>query len=115
MPDRASPMRYTILVAGTIYNFQKNLGPNRREGRPPRFCRSREALESLQGVKYGFGRKSFVSFRRLSISVALLLSTVAQAQNQRKPSVPPDLVNVSYGPHERNVLDLWKASPTADR
>ncbi len=22
---------------------------------------------------------------------------------------PPDLVNVAYGPHERNVLDLWKA------
>jgi acetyl esterase/lipase len=27
----------------------------------------------------------------------------------REYSRPPDLVNVSYGPHERNVLDLWKA------
>jgi acetyl esterase len=51
-----------------------------------------------------------VNVRRLSIATALLLlSTVAQAQNQRKPSVPPDLVNASYGPHERNVFDLWKA------
>jgi len=53
-----------------------------------------------------------VKVRHLSVSTALLLfSTVAQAQvqNQRKPSVPPDLANVSYGPHQRNVFDLWKA------
>jgi acetyl esterase len=52
-----------------------------------------------------------VNVRHLSISAALLFSAVAhaQTQNQHKPSVPPDLVNVSYGPHERNVFDLWKA------
>src|SRR4051812_45196208 len=31
----------------------------------------------------------------------------ARGQAAKKP--PPDLVNVHYGPHERNVLDLWKA------
>lgn len=34
----------------------------------------------------------------------LALAGVAFAQ-----AVPPDLANVPYGPHERNVLDLWKA------
>jgi acetyl esterase len=33
---------------------------------------------------------------------AVLASAVALAQ-------PPDLANVSYGPHERNVMDIWKA------
>ena len=49
--------------------------------------------------------------RHLSISAALLFSAAAhaQSQNQDKPSVPPDLVDVSYGPHQRNVFDLWKA------
>ena len=26
-----------------------------------------------------------------------------------KPLPPPDCANVAYGPHERNVLGLWKA------
>jgi hypothetical protein len=30
-------------------------------------------------------------------------------KNQHKPSRLPDLANVAYGPHERNVFDLWKA------
>ena len=34
----------------------------------------------------------------------LLLPQAAQAQ---KPK--PDVENAKYGPHERNVLDLWKA------
>src|SRR5262245_66217977 len=25
------------------------------------------------------------------------------------PAVPPTAANVSYGPHERNVLDFWQA------
>jgi acetyl esterase len=52
-----------------------------------------------------------VNVRRLSIAAALSFAAVAQAQpqNQHKPSRPPDLANVAYGPHERNVLDLWKA------
>jgi acetyl esterase/lipase len=31
----------------------------------------------------------------------------SQPAGQTKPA--PDLANVKYGPHERNVLDLWKA------
>ncbi|MDQ3622331.1 MAG: alpha/beta hydrolase [Verrucomicrobiota bacterium] len=46
---------------------------------------------------------------------ALLLFTLllapAPAQQTKKggPKPAPDLANVKYGPHERNVLDLWKA------
>ena len=35
-----------------------------------------------------------------------LLASVSAAEPKR---VPPEMENVSYGPHERNVLDLWKA------
>ncbi len=31
------------------------------------------------------------------------------------PKPPPAHRNVRYGPHERNVLDLWRARPTPDR
>ncbi len=36
----------------------------------------------------------------------------AGAQAPKKsltPPYPPDVANISYGPHERNVIDLWKA------
>src|SRR5712692_5296382 len=33
-----------------------------------------------------------------------------QDANAKKFSRPPDLQNVKYGPYERNVLDLWKAT-----
>lgn len=43
-----------------------------------------------------------------ALSLAVVLS--ASAQTAQKPKLPPpDVANVSYGPHERNVLDLWKA------
>jgi acetyl esterase/lipase len=47
-----------------------------------------------------------------------MLSGVAAAQTQNKTKQPegpwtytrtPDLENIRYGPHPRNVLDLWKA------
>ena len=45
---------------------------------------------------------------RLTLIFALLSGAVlAQSRPNRRA---PDLANVSYGPHERNVLDLWKAS-----
>ena len=61
--------------------------------------------------------------RQAWLLVALVLGTVApavvQAQNSpqavpdnkapRKYTHAPDLANVAYGPHQRNVLDLWKA------
>jgi len=37
-----------------------------------------------------------------------LARSLAGAEPERPP---PDLVNVRYGPHERNVLDIWKAMP----
>jgi acetyl esterase/lipase len=30
-------------------------------------------------------------------------------KQQQPPRVPADVANVAYGPHERNVFDLWKA------
>jgi acetyl esterase len=50
------------------------------------------------------------------IAVALL-SAVALARLSAQPAgpkgtpnpPPPDVVDVSYGPHQRNTLDLWKA------
>lgn len=32
-----------------------------------------------------------------------------QGKQQKQPRREPDRANVSYGPHERNVLDFWKA------
>lgn len=41
------------------------------------------------------------------VSIFLFLSLVAPGQSASVPA--PDLANEKYGPHERNVLDLWKA------
>jgi len=44
----------------------------------------------------------------LAIAGALpLLQACARAQNQ--PAPEPTAANVKYGPHERNVLDFWRA------
>jgi len=48
----------------------------------------------------------------LSIIVLVLLVSASQAtfaQQRKQDRLPPDLMNVQYGPHERNVLDVWKA------
>ena len=46
-----------------------------------------------------------MTIRRFWILAALTLPAFAQPH----PARPADLVNISYGPHERNVFDLWKA------
>lgn len=51
--------------------------------------------------------------RRIAAVSLVLALAVAARPAGRKLSRPPDLANVSYGPHERNVLDLWRAR--ADR
>jgi acetyl esterase/lipase len=45
------------------------------------------------------------------VGVSLVALQGAAVQAQRTPgSLPkPDVANAKYGPHERNVLDLWKA------
>ena len=44
------------------------------------------------------------------ILVALLTASVHAQPNKQGGAKPqPDYVNVEYGPHDRNVLDLWKA------
>ncbi|MGO9470010.1 MAG: alpha/beta hydrolase fold domain-containing protein [Isosphaeraceae bacterium] len=39
-------------------------------------------------------------------------SSLAGAEPEKPP---PDFVDVRYGPHERHVLDLWKASPRSGK
>lgn len=47
---------------------------------------------------------------RTALVVLLVTLTFAPAHAQKGGAKPtPDLADVSYGPHERNVLDLWKA------
>ncbi len=43
------------------------------------------------------------------VRTVVFLLCLAPAYAQSKFSRPPDLADVPYGPHERNVLDLWKA------
>src|SRR5688500_16252089 len=50
--------------------------------------------------------------------LGLLIALPAGAQERKakgSPKPTPDLADVAYGPHERNVMDVWKAksdSPT---
>ncbi len=50
--------------------------------------------------------KPWHAARRLAVACALLAG-LACAQKEALP--PPDRADVSYGPHERNVLDFWQA------
>jgi hypothetical protein len=48
--------------------------------------------------------------------VVMLLATAAwgqAAKPQRSPKPEPSFADVKYGPHERNVLDFWKAPTKA--
>ena len=48
-------------------------------------------------------------------SAVLLAALLVAAQDPKEERPAPDVSDVSYGPHERNVLDLWRAkseSPT---
>jgi carboxylesterase type B len=47
----------------------------------------------------------------------LIVSQPAAAQARReRPELPePDVANAKYGPHERNVLDLWQAKSETPR
>jgi acetyl esterase/lipase len=52
-----------------------------------------------------------MSRRLVCLAVVLLGPAIALAQAKKQsPKLPtPDVSNEKYGPHERNVLDLWKA------
>ena len=51
----------------------------------------------------------------LGVVIVLMLATWrswARPLGLVEPAKPrPDVVNMRYGPHDRNVLDLWKAKP----
>src|SRR5687768_6848418 len=47
------------------------------------------------------------SQRALVLFAVLLLAAPVYAQDRKKPE--PTHKDVRYGPHERNVLDFWKA------
>ena len=47
-----------------------------------------------------------------ALLVSFLILGTSYAQKPARPSAKlpaPDIANEHYGPHERNVLDLWKA------
>src|SRR5687768_3333363 len=54
-------------------------------------------------------------FRPAAVLTALLVglcipgTSDAQAPSSQPPKPAPDIANERYGPHERHVLDLWKA------
>lgn len=51
----------------------------------------------------------------LIASLLILCSAHAQKAAPKAPKIKPDLANEHYGPHERHVLDLWKANRTNHR
>src|SRR5438067_10904654 len=57
--------------------------------------------------------RRFVACTCLAAFVILLASepALAQAKAKQKGEIkpPPDMTDVAYGPHERNVMDVWKA------
>lgn len=54
-------------------------------------------------------RRFLLAAVALALPAWALGSAGVRGQQAGKPA--PDLANVKYGPHERNVLDLWKARP----
>lgn len=54
-------------------------------------------------------KSHFSICHRLGLVLTLLGCPGRAAAAGTTPSLPPDLANVSYGPHPRNVLDLWLA------
>jgi acetyl esterase/lipase len=52
-----------------------------------------------------------VSYLTVQMALCALVAAAGGmwAQQPGPPNPPPDLQNVKYGPHERNVIDLWKA------
>ncbi len=47
------------------------------------------------------------------LSLAWLLAGAAPLTAQTAATAPPTFANVSYGPHERHVLDFWQANGSA--
>lgn len=45
----------------------------------------------------------------LLVSLLILSTSHAQKAARQGPKLKPDLANEHYGPHERHVLDFWKA------
>lgn len=52
---------------------------------------------------------------RLIFTIALLAGARAIFAADEAHPLPPTYANVSYGPHERNVLDFWKAEGKGPR
>jgi len=45
----------------------------------------------------------------LVLVLMIVGTSVVYSQGEKPKGTPPTLENVAYGPHERNVLDFWKA------
>lgn len=58
--------------------------------------------------------RNFLRLAALSVVPLLLVAAEDVNLGQARPGgTPPTFENVSYGPHERNVLDFWKAKAQA--
>src|SRR5262245_24605401 len=42
-------------------------------------------------------------------TTVVLTCTFSNAEEKKPDNSQPDVANAKYGPHERNVVDLWKA------
>ena len=50
-----------------------------------------------------------LSLPRFLLTALLLASPALLSAAEKETAPPPDLADVPYGPHERNVLDFWRA------
>ncbi len=61
-------------------------------------------------------RRRMAAFGIVLGLVLVCWQTWAEPPRHPEPSKPkPDFANLRYGPHERNVLDLWKAKPKSGK
>jgi acetyl esterase/lipase len=54
-------------------------------------------------------RSRVLALLALVLAIACCRFGFGQQKKRAEAKPAPDLANVAYGPHERNVLDLWKA------
>src|SRR5204863_7951945 len=75
-------------------------GGPRQPGRNPNVTCSR---------KSNMGSMPNTLTRRTAMAAIAGASGAFAWQGQKPYPVPPDVSNARYGPHERNVFDLWRA------
>src|SRR5262245_39718745 len=112
-----SRWRQTLTIDGPLP--AQSCGLEERQARDVRSADSRRRRARRCGGDraHSFLKGVDMSGRRLCIvTLPLLVSLAAAGQDRPGSSTAkpqPDAENVKYGPHERNVLDLWLAKSTS--